>query len=58
MRLNIGRYGSFEVLGESPIVEVNTENNLSEKRYEEERRYRPSRPRYGERRGYQRRERY
>jgi len=58
MRLNIGRYGSFEVLGESPIEEVNTENNLSEKRYEQERRYQPSRPRYGERRGYQRRRRY
>jgi len=55
MRLNIGRYGSFEVLGESPIEEVNTENNLSEKRYEQERRYQPQRPRYGERRGYQRR---
>lgn len=58
MRLNIGRYGSFEVLGESPIEEVNTENNLSEKRYEQERRYRPERPRYGERRDYQRRRRY
>jgi len=59
MRLNIGRYGSFELLDESPITEVNTENNLSDKRYEQERRYRPrygeSRPRYGERRGYQRR---
>jgi len=55
MRLNIGRYGSFEILKESPITEVNTENNLSDKRYEQERRYRPSQPRYGERRGYQRR---
>jgi replication factor A1 len=56
MRLNIGRYGSFEVLEESPIAEVNTENNLSEKRYEQERRYRPyGQRRYGERRGYQRR---
>ncbi|NIO36546.1 single-stranded DNA-binding protein, partial [Candidatus Bathyarchaeota archaeon] len=45
MRLNIGRYGSFDVLDESPITEVNTENNLSDKRYEQERRYR--RPRYG-----------
>ena len=58
MRLNIGRYGSFEVLEESPIKEVNTENNLSDKRYEQERRYRPYRPRYGERRGYERRRRY
>jgi len=55
MRLNIGRYGSFEILKESPVTEVNKENNLSDKRYEQERRYRPSRPRYGERRGYQRR---
>jgi replication factor A1 len=56
MRLNIGRYGSFEILEESPITEVNTENNLSDKRYEQERRY--QRPRYGERRGYQGRRRY
>jgi len=55
MRLNIGKYGSFEVLGESPIEEVNTENNLSDKRYEQERRYRPYQPRYGGRRDYQRR---
>ena len=53
MRLNIGRYGSFELLEESPITEVNTENTLSDKRYEQERRY--DRSRYGERRGYQRR---
>jgi replication factor A1 len=52
MRLNIGRYGSFEVLKESPISEVNTENNLSSKLYEQKRRYKP---RYSERRGYQRR---
>ena len=52
MRLNIGRYGSFELLEESPITEVNTENNLSDKRYERERRYRSSS--YG-RRSYQRR---
>jgi len=51
MRLNIGKYGSFELLEESPITEVNKENNLSDKRYEQERRFR----RYGERRGYQRR---
>jgi len=56
MRLNIGRYGSFEVLEKSPIEEVNTENNLSQKRYEQRRRYRPYQPRYGGgRRGYQRR---
>lgn len=61
MRLNIGRYGSFQLLEESSITEVNTENNLSDKRYEQERRYQSSRQpgyggsRYGERRGYQRR---
>jgi replication factor A1 len=47
MRLNIGKYGSFKLLEESPITEVNTENNLSSKRYAQERRDR----RYGERRG-------
>jgi len=62
MRLNLGRYGSFEVLEGSPIAEVNTENNLSLKRYEQERGFRPSQPRYGggqprygRREGYQRR---
>ena len=59
MRLNIGRYGSFELVDESPITKVNTENNLSDKRYEQERRYQPYQSsRYGERRGYQRRRRY
>jgi len=70
MRLNIGKYGSFEILKESPITEVNTKNNLSEKRYEQERRYQSyGRPRYGgrgygerrnygERRDYQQRRRY
>lgn len=44
MRLNVGKYGSFEVLKESPVGEVNTENNLSSKEYEQERRpYRPYR---------------
>ena len=59
MRLNIGRYGSYQILEETPITEVNTENNLSEKRYEQERRYQPyRRPRYGGRRDYQQRRRY
>ena len=59
MRLNIGRYGSYKILEETPITEVNTENNLSEKRYEQERRYQPyRRPRYGGRRDYQQRRRY
>ena len=52
LRLNIGRYGSFKVLEESPITEVNTENNLSLTQYEQERRYRP---RYSGRRSYSRR---
>jgi replication factor A1 len=39
MRLNIGRYGSFEIVIESQIKEVNTENNLSSKQYEQERRF-------------------
>ncbi len=61
MRLNIGRYGSFQLLEESSITEVNTENNLSDKRYEQERQYQSYRQpgyggsRYCERRDYQRR---
>ncbi len=47
MRLNIGKYGSYEVVEDSPIAEVNTENNLSDKRYEQERRFN----RYGGRGG-------
>jgi len=43
MRLNIGRYGSFETMEETLISEVNSENNLSSKVYEQERRYQPSR---------------
>jgi len=39
MRLNIGRYGSFEIVAESQIKELNTENNLSNKQYEQERRF-------------------
>ena len=39
MRLNIGRYGSFEIVAESKVKEVNTENNLSNKQYEQERRF-------------------
>jgi ssDNA-binding replication factor A large subunit len=39
MRLNTGKYGSYEIVEDSPITEVNTENNLSDKRYEQERRF-------------------
>ena len=63
MRLNTGRYGSFETVKESQIKEVNTENNLSSKQYEQERRferygsYGGGQRRYGDRRSgdYQRR---
>jgi ssDNA-binding replication factor A large subunit len=34
MRMNIGRYGSFEVVDEAPFGEVNLENNLSAKQVE------------------------
>jgi len=38
MRLNTGRFGSFEK-SEEVIEEVNTDNNLSERQFEQERRY-------------------
>jgi len=38
MRLNVGRYGSFEAVEDAPEMEVNTENNLSLVQYEQERR--------------------
>jgi len=56
LRLTIGRMGSIEA-SEEDVGEVNTENNMSEKRYEEERRFgRPfeERSSYG-RRPYRRR---
>lgn len=34
MRLNLGRYGSFEILEEAPFEEVNLENNISAERVE------------------------
>jgi hypothetical protein len=37
MRLNLGRYGSYEVLDEAPFEEVNLENNLSSKVYDQPR---------------------
>lgn len=52
MRLNVGRFGSFEA-SEATIGEVNESNNLSDKTFEEERRYRPFRPRYQDRGGYE-----
>jgi len=38
MRLNVGRYGTLEIAKEALAGEVNTENNLSSKVYEQERR--------------------
>jgi len=35
MRLNLGRYGSYEVVEESPISEVNLDNNLSSQQIEQ-----------------------
>ncbi len=43
MRLNIGRYGSYEVEDEAPFEEVNLDNNLSSRQFE--------RPQYGYGRG-------
>lgn len=34
MRLNLGRYGSYEVLDEAPFKEVNLDNNLSSRQFE------------------------
>ena len=57
MRLNIGRFGSLEA-SEEDVEEVNTTNNMSDRQYEEERRYssgyrRPYQDRgYGSRRSY------
>jgi replication factor A1 len=36
MRLNLGRYGSYEVVEESPISEVNLDNNLSSQQFEQQ----------------------
>jgi replication factor A1 len=52
MRLNIGRFGSFEA-SQAAIAEVNDKNNLSDKTFEQERRpYQGFRPRYGDEGGY------
>ncbi len=46
MRLNIGRYGSLATSSQA-ISSVNTTNNLSDKQFEQERRFTSFRPRYG-----------
>jgi replication factor A1 len=38
MRLNLGRYGTYEVLEEAPFEDVNLDNNLSSKVFEQQRR--------------------
>ncbi|KON29442.1 hypothetical protein AC482_06500 [miscellaneous Crenarchaeota group-15 archaeon DG-45] len=38
MRLNLGRFGSYELLEESPFEEVNLDNNLSSRQFEDRRR--------------------
>lgn len=54
MRLNVGRYGTLEIAEKALEGEVNTENNLSSKMYEQQRR--PFRERsFGRRRGGYRR---
>ena len=50
MRLNIGRFGSLEA-SEEDVEEVNTANNMSDREYEQERRYTPYRRPY-DRGGY------
>jgi replication factor A1 len=35
MRLNLGRYGSYEVVDEAPFEEVNLDNNLSSRQFEQ-----------------------
>ncbi len=59
MRLNIGRYGTLEVAEQALAGEVNTENNMSSKVYEQERRSfgRGGGRGYGGRRDYGGRER-
>lgn len=37
MRLNLGRYGTYEVLEEAPFEDVNLDNNLSSKVFEQQR---------------------
>lgn len=45
MRLNTGRYGSFDPTDQS-IGDVKTDNNLSDKQYEQERRFPSFKPYY------------
>lgn len=47
MRLNLGRYGSYEVIDEAPFDDVNLENNLSSKVFEQQTGYGRGRDRGG-----------
>jgi replication factor A1 len=38
MRLNLGKYGSYEILNDAPFTEVELENNMSERQVEYKRR--------------------
>lgn len=61
MRLNVGRYGTLEIAKEEFAGEVNTENNMSSKVYEQQRRPFRGRRDFGggrERRGGYRPRRY
>ena len=49
MRLNLGRYGSYEVLDEASFEEVNMDNNLSSKIFDQPRNYGRGRNRYDRR---------
>jgi replication factor A1 len=51
MRLNIGRFGSFET-SQGTVAEVNDKNNLSDKKFEQERRYPSFRPSFRDEGGY------
>ncbi|MEM3731262.1 MAG: hypothetical protein QW667_03840 [Candidatus Bathyarchaeia archaeon] len=60
MRLNVGKFGTLEVSKEALVGEVNTENNLSNKVYEQQRRPFRGRREFGgrERRSGYRQRRY
>lgn len=45
MRLNLGRFGSYELAESAPFEEVNLDNNLSSRQFEDRRR--PSRGGFG-----------
>jgi len=47
MRLNLGRYGSYDVLDEAPFDDVNMDNNLSSKVFDQPRGYGRDRNRFG-----------